>query len=561
AADETNTTGLASYSAWSNPFRTYTVGLRVTDNDSLTDYDYVNVDINDPPVASLKKVPDVQTITQFDILTLDGTDSTDSDGSIVLYEFDLDWDNNPSNFNADVSNTTGIIENHRFLNANPNLIIGLRVTDNEGYTPDSNIDSVQIEVTPYGSTVIWVDIKNVTGPWTGNYASPFQYIQDAVDVAADNNTIWILPGIYNEDNGGAPSSGDAEISISGISGLTLYGDMQPIVNLHAYSGGGTVHGLSADSCPNLTLDGLSFQAPPGGYASAIALNNCAGSMVQNCKIMPLLAGFTRFLQVDSSPGCIAQNNELNAVTLDFRGSQPSYFYLINSSDDVQITENIIAFFSFNVPATSSNSYSYLISFSNSLRPVISKNIIRNGMLMINDDSIFNFAAIRLSSTCNNAVIRNNLISNITVSNISSGQSRMSILDFHTTAAVDIYNNTIDTNFTTSTTSTVVAMDFDQMTGVNAYNNIVTNISSAGNTFGYRRNLGDPITVDYSDLWALTGTPVVRFSNVTEGGNCINADPLYMSPPDDYHLQGGSPCEGTGSGGQDMGCYGGTDPLP
>ena len=106
------------------------------------------------------------------------------------------------------------------------------------------------------------------------------------------------------------------------------------------------------------------------------------------------------------------------------------------------------------------------------------------------------------------------------------------------------------------------MNFNQVTGVSAYNNIATNITSEGDTTGYKRNLGDPITVDYSDLWILRGVNIpTRFDNVTEGGTCIDEDPLFLEPPFDYHLQSGSPCEGTGSGSQDMGCYGGVDPLP
>ena len=45
------------------------------------------------------------------------------------------------------------------------------------------------------------------------------------------------------------------------------------------------------------------------------------------------------------------------------------------------------------------------------------------------------------------------------------------------------------------------------------------------------------------------------SGVTDGGNNISFDPLFVSAAaGDYRLQAGSPCIGTGQGGVNMGAY-------
>jgi len=80
---------------------------------------------------------------------------------------------------------------------------------------------------------------------------------------------------------------------------------------------------------------------------------------------------------------------------------------------------------------------------------------------------------------------------------------------------------------------------------NVLNSIITNAT----TYGIRGAATD-VSVTYSDVWS-NGTNY--YGGVTAGTGCISANPLYTNPgAGDFHLQGGSPCDNTGSDGGDMG---------
>jgi parallel beta-helix repeat protein len=46
--------------------------------------------------------------------------------------------------------------------------------------------------------VIYVDDDNVAGPWDGTPTNPYRYIQDGIDAANDQDTVFVLSGIYDE---------------------------------------------------------------------------------------------------------------------------------------------------------------------------------------------------------------------------------------------------------------------------------------------------------------------------------------------------------------------------
>lgn len=72
------------------------------------------------------------------LVVFDGSHSFDSDGSITLWEWDLDYDGNPANFNIDA---TGNKISHAF-SASGNYTIGLRVTDDIGMVSIVSIDMI-----------------------------------------------------------------------------------------------------------------------------------------------------------------------------------------------------------------------------------------------------------------------------------------------------------------------------------------------------------------------------------------------------------------------------------
>jgi len=49
-----------------------------------------------------------------------------------------------------------------------------------------------------GCLIWYVDANNVTGPWNGSFTYPFQTVQDGINAANNCDTIYVMPGIYNE---------------------------------------------------------------------------------------------------------------------------------------------------------------------------------------------------------------------------------------------------------------------------------------------------------------------------------------------------------------------------
>jgi parallel beta-helix repeat protein len=45
---------------------------------------------------------------------------------------------------------------------------------------------------------IYVDDNNTQGPWGGSYDHPYQYINDGVLHATDDDTVYVFNGVYNE---------------------------------------------------------------------------------------------------------------------------------------------------------------------------------------------------------------------------------------------------------------------------------------------------------------------------------------------------------------------------
>jgi len=126
-----DTTGMQPSHEFPN-YGNYNVKLRVTDNEGGTDIvsNWVNFN-NNPPVAVIGDVggSDLNVI-------VDGYDSSDSDGSIVSYEWDFNDD--------DVYDDTGIESSYTY-GSNGTYLIRLRVTDDVGST-DTDTTSVTVSV-------------------------------------------------------------------------------------------------------------------------------------------------------------------------------------------------------------------------------------------------------------------------------------------------------------------------------------------------------------------------------------------------------------------------------
>ena len=120
---------------------TVNVGLRVTDNQTGTDVVTrgLNVLSNQPPTASFNATPNPVLVNS--VVTLGASASSDSDGSITHFEWDLDGNGSYE--------TRWRLEpdRHPLLRVVGTVNVGLRVTDNGGKT---GTKSLPVTVSPAG---------------------------------------------------------------------------------------------------------------------------------------------------------------------------------------------------------------------------------------------------------------------------------------------------------------------------------------------------------------------------------------------------------------------------
>ena len=507
---------------------------------------------NEPPVAILTSNPDPARIAKYTTIDLDATSSYDADGSIELYEFDFDWDGIDSNFNADASNTTGIITTPPFDEAGT-FIVGLRVTDNASAVA---YDSITVEVEE--GCIIFVDDDNTAGPWDGTPSHPYQYVQDGVNAAPSDCTVWIKPGVYNEDPTGPPNGGDAEVTISNLQNLTLHGEDLPRIVMHGclVNGRAAIHAYDS---AGLRIEGVECTMAYH-YQSMIWLENCDDATVDKCKITPNQTGCHELVRATYSDNLIISNN-----TYDDQNSHSSAsnFVVLNWCDNALITCNTCrrqTHNGYNIYHT----YMSNINLYNCSNAEISKNIMGERNRSESSSEYNQLVVINIYYGSNNTV-RNNLIYDYSFYDSAVGSSSKNWAFYvNNSPEIKIYNNTIDSfGPDGSGLGETYGIHLDGTSDAELYNNIITNLASttSGTCYGVYSNTS--ATQTYSDVWNLTGGTTYRYADsASEGTGGIDVNPMFMNPSSyDYHLQTGSPCKGTGLNGDDMGCYGGSDPLP
>ena len=127
-ATDTGATPTASHT-YSTP-GPVTIGLRVRDNANLTNTVTHTIQVTRPPVARLTASPAAPSAGQ--VVTLDASGSSDPDGAIVSYQWDLDG----SGTYATSTGQTSFLQ-HTFAAGTYQL--GVRVTDNYGATATASI--------------------------------------------------------------------------------------------------------------------------------------------------------------------------------------------------------------------------------------------------------------------------------------------------------------------------------------------------------------------------------------------------------------------------------------
>jgi predicted outer membrane repeat protein len=185
--------------------------------DAIRIFNYVrlvrdaNVIVNDDPVAD--SGGPYATETDVPVL-LDGSGSSDSDGTIVSYEWDLD---NDGQYDDAVGATTS------FESAAAGaFIVGLKVTDDGGA---EDIDTTVVNVTPAGWTgVAFVDADNDSGTYDGlSWQTAFAGVQAGLDLAgaSGGGQVWVAEGVYTPSG-----ASDRGVSFELQSGVDLYGGFE-----------------------------------------------------------------------------------------------------------------------------------------------------------------------------------------------------------------------------------------------------------------------------------------------------------------------------------------------
>jgi YD repeat-containing protein len=129
---ETDTGTTATTSRTYTSAATVTVGLRVTDSDGATATTTRSLTVqNRPPTATFTASPSPAATRQN--VTLNGAGSSDPDGTITRYEWDLD---NNGSYETDGGATASITRTFSIVG---NITLRLRVTDNNGATATSSL--------------------------------------------------------------------------------------------------------------------------------------------------------------------------------------------------------------------------------------------------------------------------------------------------------------------------------------------------------------------------------------------------------------------------------------
>ena len=168
---------------------THSITLTVTDSDSLTDTDSVTVTVQAPPTADAG--PD-QAVTDDDdsgdeVVTLDGSDSTDDDGTIISYM----WGDSGGQIATGVSPTVTLdVGTHTItltvtdgdsLTDTDSVTITVNAPDNEAPVADAGPDQTMVDDDDSGDEVVTLDGSGSNDP-DGTIVS-YSWSEDGTEVA------------------------------------------------------------------------------------------------------------------------------------------------------------------------------------------------------------------------------------------------------------------------------------------------------------------------------------------------------------------------------------------
>ncbi len=144
-------------------------------------------------------------------------------------------------------------------------------------------------IRPLQEGIIYVDDNNTNGPWDGTSAHPYQHIQDAIENATTENTIYLYKGIYTEHItiGKTLTITGEQKNSTIIDGeyahtvMSIQADHVTITNLTIRNSGGYTNdtGIMINAKNSTIADCIVYQTKTG-----IHINKTQGNLVQNCML-------------------------------------------------------------------------------------------------------------------------------------------------------------------------------------------------------------------------------------------------------------------------------------